>query len=124
MSEENEFPFPKEFISTEGPAAKINEDYTEQQGHAEKIAELEGVFEEFKSENSERVQGMPRSRIIINRFIQTLKELGFTEDSLQRVRLYHMLMGSSPIPGQPIDSLDVEDGLIEAFIKAKGEGFK
>lgn len=120
MSEKDPFAFPTQFIDQD---SNLNKKYEELPGHAEKIEELEGVFEEFKSENSELVEGIPKSRIIINRFIKTLEDLGFMKDYLERCRLYHLLVGSTPIYGT-IDSLDVENGLMEAFIKAKGEGFK
>lgn len=50
-------------------------------------------------------------------FIKHLHEQGFEDDYLRKTELFHVIIGSTLIKGQPIVGADVAQGQIAEFIK-------
>lgn len=96
-------------------------DYVESAVEAEKLVELRQILDSRKS--MELIGDVPLA--VLWAEIKRSSEdhfvaLGHSVDTQKRTFLYHVLHGSSPIPGLPINSFDLPGGLIETLIRDGG----
>ena len=96
-------------------------DYVESPEDAQKIIELRQILDGRKS--MEIISGVPLVALwgeIKRSSEDHFVKLGYSIETQKKTVLYHLLHGSSPIPGLPIDSFDLPGGEIETLIRDGG----
>lgn len=99
--------------------------YVESEDERNKIVELEGIAQNWKSMVKIEYPGVenpiPRGLVWLQlkKHFETAmnEDKNYTKEDLMKVRLYHILIGSTDITGLPIKSFDLPEGEIEQFIR-------
>ncbi len=107
------------------PSVKTHEEYVDSlHENSRVVEELRGLLNELVREFLSAKGGVFALEDARTALLERVKSQGYDDDKLQGVRLYHLLIGSTPSPDVPMHSFDVEGGLIEHFIRTKGAEYR
>ena len=96
--------------------------YTESEENAEKIMDLRAILQTKKSTEVIEYAGMKMPMFMAwneqrNHFKKYLNDRDLPIETLEKVRLWHVLGGSSDIGKKEIERFDLDGGEIEKFIR-------
>jgi hypothetical protein len=98
---------------------QVDSDYVERPEEIHLIARLRELQAVFLKKNLRSADDRPGTQMdyLMRKFIERMNGLDMSTDKLKKYRAFHLLVGSTPIPGIPIIAFDTPNGDITDFLE-------